>query len=151
MYFHPHPDSLVLNPRLLCSVGNAAVAREVEPRARRMRLKVHLACIGVQLQSSRHLSIAAEGLPRSAINNDVFPLPVGPMIKLIPPRLNQSSGSTRSLKLRREGVSRPSASLDHANVASRKPIALMSSSATPVIASTTGAFSLNWSRSSVYR
>ena len=60
-------------------------------------------------------------LPSNAIKSDVFPDPVGPMIKLIQPRSKINSSSILRRNVGVEGVAKPSVPLDHVNVAARNP------------------------------
>lgn len=64
--------------------------------------------------------------PSSAISIDVFPEPVGPTMRFIPPVLNTRSSSIRRRNSWREGVRVPSrGEADQANWAPPKPISLV--------------------------
>ena len=86
------------------------------------------------------------------MSSDVLPEPVGPTIRLKRPRLNTTSSSIRSVKLRRfgPGVMEPSFSFDQVNDAPRMPITSLSTVCGGTTASADSAdFSENSSSSSV--
>jgi hypothetical protein len=83
------------------------------------------------------------------MRSEVFPDPVGPMMRLMRPRSKINSASILKTKWRFEGVSEPSVSLDHAKLVSRNPILseLKLSSESKFI----GPFSAKESKSSVLK
>lgn len=86
-------------------------------------------------------------LPSNAMRRDVFPDPVGPMIRLMRPRSKISSSSILRTNLRLEGVSEPSESLDQVKLAARNPILSSLTSESRFI----GPFSEKESKSSVLK
>ena len=86
-------------------------------------------------------------LPSNAMRRDVFPDPVGPMIRLMRPRSKINSSSILRTNLRLEEVSESSESLDHVKLAVRNPILSSMSSESRFI----GSFSEKESKSSVLK
>lgn len=96
-----HPDSFVLNPRLLSGQRHAAFPRELDEGLRTRWDRMHLAFPqGSGTDNSPAYTQVGSNVPSSAISNDVFPDPVGPTTRLIWPLLNSTSPSTFSTNLR---------------------------------------------------